>query len=774
MLVANSEERITHAVIGGEETMDFGISNNAEFFQILSSSLYSNQILAVVREVMCNAWDAHIESGKQDTPIYVSIKDNELIVRDYGTGIPKDKIKEVYGIYGQSTKRLNGQVTGGFGLGCKSPFAYQDHFEVTSWNQEEQGIYAMCRSSADSGGKPGITPIVFIPTEESGLQVKVMIKPHDVPAFRKYIKAVASNGEMLVKFQDASIGSDPTVLQVIPYSKAKHNFTILSWGITDMHSTVNVRYGNVIYPVEQQDAIKQEYAEVVRVLAGLSGGRRNNSLVLQAEPHSICVAPSREALSMQPKTLETLRKLMTDFRNVINSNRYTEVVNHQCNLAVQEVVAKVTTPSELWASGLFSKLSVPDFIQTVESAARCAVVTGCVAVKKSRLIPYAVKLIPEEYRGAAKQLYTQLSEGREKEEWYRDNVVIKLPMFMEKFAKDLPKPKFVVTSYRNSRLEDKYSSIYFHNVKEEALIKKAVILTCAPSTFRSRLDDWPENFTGHVFMVQAISRNNPGLDALRQALSARKDILFLDMTIKHPWEIKESIYQAVKRPKGIVKLSMALKGYIPKQGHDNLEDEDYIREPEYILETSRADHRIDAPIHNQLFSRFLKRFGHVGGITITSVSTDAYKAKGAKTFLDFAIDKTYKYLRNSKKVARYVSIRSTPNRYGIIRCVLENDDLCKEFGLYTEMSLDDHFYLDMFNCLPQDDPRIKELIEVFDKKTPPPFFKKITVLTKTDMFLKYLDVNAFSGLLRSALPENAEEKKQAIALLKEKLSKELP
>lgn len=65
MQVTHTDDHITHAVIGGGQTIDFGISNNAEFFHILSSTLYTNQELAVVREVLCNAWDAHIEAERK-------------------------------------------------------------------------------------------------------------------------------------------------------------------------------------------------------------------------------------------------------------------------------------------------------------------------------------------------------------------------------------------------------------------------------------------------------------------------------------------------------------------------------------------------------------------------------------------------------------------------------------------------------------------------------------------------------------------------------------
>lgn len=775
MLVANSQEHVTHAVIGGGETMDFGISNNAEFFQILSSSLYTNQILAVVREVMCNAWDAHIEAGKQDTPIFVSVRNNEFIVRDFGTGIPKENIKEVYGVYGQSTKRLNGQVTGGFGLGCKSPFAYQDHFEVTSWNQGEQSIYAMCRSSADASGKPGITPIVQLPTEETGLQVKVAMKPNDLHAFIKNIKMVASNGEMKVSFLDHTLTNDAVTLPVIPYSKAKHNFTMLSWGSSFLHGVINVRYGNVIYPVPEQDPFIEDYRQVIAVINGLSGGRRNACLVLQAEPHSICVAPSREALSMQPKTVDTLRKLMTDFRNIINSTRYGEVLRQQYNLALKEAATQITTPHELWSTNFMTKLSVPEYQQSVEETARYSIVNGGSTHGRVKLIPHILNLIPQENKGAAYQLYHSLVSGGSKGEWYCENVLAKLTAFMSRFAKDLYKPKFVVTNYRLAHLNDNIRDVYFNNIREEQLVKKAVILTCSPSTVRNRLDNWPNIQSGNVFLVQGIARHNPDLDKLRKALSERKDILFLDMTVKHSWEIKEDDYvKPVKRPKGIVKISETLNGYGPKQGHDGLDESCYIQEPEFVFESSRSDSRIQYPFTSNTFTTFLKKYGHVGGITITTASTNSYLDKGAKTLVQFAIDKAYAHLINSKKIARYVSIRrASAAGTGIIDCIIENDDLAKEFGVYTEVSKEDLFFLQLLKELPYEDPKVREIKNKFNKKRPPDFFSKITEVAKRNLFLKYVNPTLFSGLLRSSREEDMEEKKQGIALLKSILTKEL-
>ena len=85
-----------HMLTGGAKTIEFGISNDAAFFHILSSTLYSDQRLAVAREVLCNVWDAHIRAGITDKPIEVTITD---------LWVPWD------GTYGGTDKNNNGLET---------------------------------------------------------------------------------------------------------------------------------------------------------------------------------------------------------------------------------------------------------------------------------------------------------------------------------------------------------------------------------------------------------------------------------------------------------------------------------------------------------------------------------------------------------------------------------------------------------------------------------------------------------------------------------------
>lgn len=197
MRVTHVDSKVTNFTLGGEEAVDFSISNSPEFYKILSSNLYTDQKLAVVRETLCNAWDAHIEQGITDIPIEITLDDNSLTVKDYGKGIPHKNIKEIYCVYGNSTKKNDGTQTGGFGLGCKAPFAYTDTFDVISSNNGTQTLYSFSSNNPDTDGKPSYITVVQTSTYESGISVIIPIKhKNDVKIFEQKILQVAYEGDI--------------------------------------------------------------------------------------------------------------------------------------------------------------------------------------------------------------------------------------------------------------------------------------------------------------------------------------------------------------------------------------------------------------------------------------------------------------------------------------------------------------------------------------------------------------------------------------------------
>lgn len=348
MRVTNVEENITHAVIGGMQAIDFGISENPEFFHILSSTLYKNQKLAVVRETLCNAWDAHIEAGKTDIAIKIVLTHEELIIEDFGLGIPHTLIGQVYGTYGNSTKKNDGRATGGFGLGCKSPFAYTDHFEVISCNGGVGTIYNLSKSNAEVGGKPGIIPITNYLTDHVGLKVTIPLKNGDDHyEFDSLIRQIVSKGG--IKALYTYLTNAEFEIETLPFDQMQDNYLVSSHRIHD-DTNIMVRYGNVLYPISVNDAYVDSFDEISNFLAALSGNNRshysgrnrNNSdwtIIFQAEPNSLTITPSREELSMQDYTIKTLTKILADFVEVLRAkvqNRTMPTVE----LAVRDCIAR--------------------------------------------------------------------------------------------------------------------------------------------------------------------------------------------------------------------------------------------------------------------------------------------------------------------------------------------------------------------------------------------------------------------------------------------------
>jgi sensor histidine kinase regulating citrate/malate metabolism len=67
-----------------------------------------------LRETVANAIDSHLEAGV-DEPIIITITDQDLSIRDFGTGISPERFQNIYINIGSSTKRQSNNYIGSFG-----------------------------------------------------------------------------------------------------------------------------------------------------------------------------------------------------------------------------------------------------------------------------------------------------------------------------------------------------------------------------------------------------------------------------------------------------------------------------------------------------------------------------------------------------------------------------------------------------------------------------------------------------------------------------------
>lgn len=332
MQVSQQDQFITHAVVGNQESVSMGVSDDAALMHILSATLYTHPQLAVVREILCNAWDAHIAAGKTDVPVQVTLSDDRLTIRDFGYGIAHKDIGPIYGVYGNSTKRDDSRSTGGFGLGSKAPFAYTDNFEVISHHVGQKAVYRVSKSSMEKGGKPSINLIVSLPTDETGISVSFDLKEGDAGRFCKLLLEVIQLGEIPVLFNGELVALE------LPLSASSSGYLISNY-----HSTVggkiNVRYGNVVYPIPLHESYAEEYHAVRRNLECLWA---DANVIFMAAPDSICIAPSREALILTDATVATLKQLLGSFEQK-NYHKITEHVGQSIRHLVRQHVRGLST-----------------------------------------------------------------------------------------------------------------------------------------------------------------------------------------------------------------------------------------------------------------------------------------------------------------------------------------------------------------------------------------------------------------------------------------------
>jgi hypothetical protein len=169
--------------VQSDEKLDFGIGDASVIIEILRNRLYSNPKQTLVQEYLCNGRDATRESGSK-IPMKVTLPTNldpVFKVRDYGVGISPERMKEVFVLYGKSTKRNTDTQTGGFGIGAKSAWAYTDSFTIVSY------LNGVCREYLAHIGENSNGSLVKISesetSEPNGTEIQIGVHKKDIESF---------------------------------------------------------------------------------------------------------------------------------------------------------------------------------------------------------------------------------------------------------------------------------------------------------------------------------------------------------------------------------------------------------------------------------------------------------------------------------------------------------------------------------------------------------------------------------------------------------------
>jgi hypothetical protein len=184
MKISNSNTSTVSTNNDNATSYEFSIGDVSTIIDILRNRLYSNPIRTLTQEYLSNARDAHREANNEAKPVKVTLPtklDSVLKIRDYGVGLSKDRVRDVFVNYGISTKRTDNVQTGGFGLGAKSAWAYTDSFTVTSYFNGVCSTYVAHTGNSHNGTFELINES---PTNEpNGVEIQIPVKEADISKF---------------------------------------------------------------------------------------------------------------------------------------------------------------------------------------------------------------------------------------------------------------------------------------------------------------------------------------------------------------------------------------------------------------------------------------------------------------------------------------------------------------------------------------------------------------------------------------------------------------
>jgi len=292
---------------GFDTGKQFGIEMSAKAYDILFDKLYSDSVSATIREICCNAYDAHVDDGNTDTPFEVVLPtaiDPVFVVKDYGTGMSPEQVENLYSTLFMSTKDKSNDFIGAMGIGSKTPFALSDTFRVqTRYNGLEHDYMAF----KDDSGIPFIQKMSEKPSDEhNGMTISVPVNSNVIKEFKRKVDNIlmAFDTKILlngVEYDNYVLDKCEEVLDNV-YSCDSDNFY-------DYSGDTLVLCGSILYKIDRyaDDPFNTPYGKTT---------------IIKVDIGDVDVSSSRESLDYTDRTKQCLEKFKTKatvyFDNIIH------------------------------------------------------------------------------------------------------------------------------------------------------------------------------------------------------------------------------------------------------------------------------------------------------------------------------------------------------------------------------------------------------------------------------------------------------------------------
>lgn len=273
------------------------VNMTAVAFKVLSSSLYSDKIGAVLREIGCNAADAHVQAGTPDLPFEVhlpGVLSPTFSIKDFGPGLSHDEVMNNYQTYFHSTKTDSNDVTGCFGLGSKSPYAYSNQFTVRS---AQNGVMRTYFCAFDEAGVPTTSLVSTSPAPDDwphGVEVSLPVSFADCYSFSEKAQSIFRWFRVPPKLLGGS------ELRPVTYAWKVGRF----WKSNESIYDPCVIMGNVAYRLDIHAALAGAD------LSDVAGWIYNNDIILSVPIGTVDITASRESLEYTKRTVDNLTAIV--------------------------------------------------------------------------------------------------------------------------------------------------------------------------------------------------------------------------------------------------------------------------------------------------------------------------------------------------------------------------------------------------------------------------------------------------------------------------------
>lgn len=335
-MITNLHQLGTQAIESSTGSKKMKLSENAQsmVFQLFTKNVYSNPIGTIVREITSNCFDSHVEAGVNAPVIIKKSFDSETNMHyisfiDFGVGMSPDRVENIYGVYFESTKRLNNEQIGGFGIGGKTPLAYKrptgigegeydNSFYVITIHNSKKYYYCIFEGAES----PEISLLhEETTTEKNGTEIRIPVLSKDIDTFQKeMVRQLYYFENIIFEGFDEERSTNEKILNNQYQIFKANNFLYRG----DQYSrSIHVCLGRVAYPIDFAALGLYEYDFRIPVALNFNVGELNVTVSRESlDYNENNIKKIKDKLELVKAELESL--LMKQYENIVTLKDYYE------------------------------------------------------------------------------------------------------------------------------------------------------------------------------------------------------------------------------------------------------------------------------------------------------------------------------------------------------------------------------------------------------------------------------------------------------------------